>query len=1433
MNDPIQILVVDDSTHFLEAASDFLQAHEALRVVATATGAEEAIQKSRQLKVDVILLDFNLAGSSGLELIPLFRKFLPDVKIIVLTLMEGEGYRIAAVRAGADTFLQKKALTTALVPHILRLTQRSSLPENVVLDGRESRFFRLVENSPDLIYRYDFAPKRGFTYVNPAAAVITGYTPEEHYADPDLGFKIVHPEDRHILEELSQGNDPAQGPLVLRWIRKDGAIVWMEQHNISIHDANGKLTAVEGIARDVTAQHMAEKALRESEDRFRDLVENSQELMCTHDLAGQILSANPAATGMLGYPLNEILKMNIRDILVPEAQSLFQRYIDEIVRDGKGSGFMHVRTVTGESRIWEYSNTLRRDGVNKPLVRGMARDVTEQKRAEVALRESRNQLTAVINSAMDAIIVISEDQQIRIFNPAAEEMFGYKVDEIVGLPVDCLLPERFRVAHHQQIKQFSQTGLTRRSMGNLGAIYGIRANGTEFPIEASISQIELHGEKFFTIILRDVTERMRAEEILRQRERALQKAQAVASVGNWVWHVPENRLEWSDEMYHIFGIEKETFTGNLPDVISRAIHPADRAAVEQANLAVMQDKNPMPLEYRVIWQDGTVRTVWAEAGELVLDASGAALKLTGIVQDITRRKQIEAALRESERFATATVNALSVHIAILDEHGTILAVNRAWRDFAIANHAAPERVCEGANYLQVCEASRGAHSEEAASMAQALRAMLNGTQQDFVLEYPCHAPDEKRWFISHVTKFEGEGPVRVVVAHENITERKLIEDALRRSEEQYRNLFEDSPVPLWVEDFSEVKRFVDELLRRGVEDFSTYLKEHPALAMECAQRVRILDVNSAAMKVYHAREKAELLGNPALVVHGLRLEQFEIELTQIAKGLLNFERDAIDQTLTGVKIHVHVRSSVVPGFEDSLAKVIVSTMDITERKQAEEALREKERLLSESQRMGNIGSWSFDIIADTVQFSEEMYRLLDVKPDEVPPNVNGLQGIAYASDRQAALEWIESIRAGIQPKELDARILRKNGELRFIRTHGAFVYGADGKPTRFIGTAQDVTERKLADLQIHQQMEQLNALRRIDQAIISGNRLHPTLDAVLAEVVKQLRVDAADILLLNSEDQILVYAAGRGFRTQAAESALVRVGESHAGRAAQERRLIHIESLTSQPSNALLTKLLAGEDFVSYHGVPLIVKGRVRGVLEVFHRLPFQSYPEWIDFLATVAGQAAIAVESMVLSENLQAANRALAESYDATIEGWSRALDLRDKELEGHTLRVTEMTMKLAARMGIREPELVHIKRGALLHDIGKMGVPDSILFKPDRLTTEEWEQMHRHAQFAYDLLRPIAFLRPALDIPYCHHEKWDGSGYPRGLKGEEIPMSARLFAVVDVWDALTSDRPYRPAWSREEALAYISEQSGKHFDRQVVQVFLEAMQQGGETLR
>jgi response regulator RpfG family c-di-GMP phosphodiesterase len=402
----------------------------------------------------------------------------------------------------------------------------------------------------------------------------------------------------------------------------------------------------------------------------------------------------------------------------------------------------------------------------------------------------------------------------------------------------------------------------------------------------------------------------------------------------------------------------------------------------------------------------------------------------------------------------------------------------------------------------------------------------------------------------------------------------------------------------------------------------------------------------------------------------------------------------------------------------------------------------------------------------------------------------------------------------------------------------ALAFRAARQPTtdeiHLVETLADIAGNTFHRMRLYEETETrlqyLSALRTIDLAIATSFDLRVTLNVLLDQTLIQLNVDAADILLCIPVLQTLEYAAGRGFQTRAIEQAHMQIGQGFAGQAALEGQMIFLPDLRDRKISLGRFEYLTSENFITYIGVPLIIKGEVKGVLELYSRSLFQPSNEWRDFLDALSRQAAIAIDNAQLFENLQRSQLELAMAYDYTLEGWSRALDMRDKETEGHTQRVTEMTVRLTRRNGFNDIELVHARRGAILHDIGKMGVPDHILLKPGPLTLEERKVIELHPTFAMELLSPIAYLRPALDIPYYHHERWDGTGYPRGLKGEQIPKAARIFAIIDVWDALSHDRIYKKAWPRETILAHLREESGKHFDPEVVIDFINMLEEEAE---
>ncbi len=381
---------------------------------------------------------------------------------------------------------------------------------------------------------------------------------------------------------------------------------------------------------------------------------------------------------------------------------------------------------------------------------------------------------------------------------------------------------------------------------------------------------------------------------------------------------------------------------------------------------------------------------------------------------------------------------------------------------------------------------------------------------------------------------------------------------------------------------------------------------------------------------------------------------------------------------------------------------------------------------------------------------------------------------------------------------------------------------------RLLGILAEIAGNAIHRMRLYQQTVQhlssLEAMRVIDFAISTSLDLRLALNVLIGETLKQLKVDAVSVSLYQPHALMLEYAVGIGFHTPIPEGTVLRLGEGLAGVAAAERRWLSHESMIGidVPAWETTRKFHRQEGFVCHYAMPLFAKGLLKGVLEVYQRTYSEPDAEWLNLLEMIAGQAAIAIDNAQLYENLQRSNLELSLAYDATIEGWAGALELRDRETEGHTRRVAELTVRLGRAMGMSEGELVHLRRGALLHDIGKMGIPDRILLKPGALTAEEMAIVRQHPETAYRLLLPIAYLRPALEVPYSHHERWDGSGYPQGLKGEQIPLAGRIFAVVDVWDSLSSDRPYRKAWSRPQGLAYLRENAGVLFDPRVVEVFL-----------
>src|SRR5919109_2070379 len=372
----------------------------------------------------------------------------------------------------------------------------------------------------------------------------------------------------------------------------------------------------------------------------------------------------------------------------------------------------------------------------------------------------------------------------------------------------------------------------------------------------------------------------------------------------------------------------------------------------------------------------------------------------------------------------------------------------------------------------------------------------------------------------------------------------------------------------------------------------------------------------------------------------------------------------------------------------------------------------------------------------------------------------------------------------------------------------------------YISQSLLMLEQNIGD-QLKLKQSQLRALMSVGQMINSSRGLRRVLEEVMDSLISLMRAERGFLMLREPNGELVVRIA-RGIAHVNLDEEAFKVSRTVVRKVVESNAPVLTTNAQADPRfDAQLS--VAAYQLRSILCVPLKLKNDLIGVLYVDNRAHAGIFKEHdLELISAFADQAAVAIDSARLFEDLQESHRELEKAYQATLEGWVRALDLRDKETEGHTQRVTILTHRLARSMGVSDADLVHITRGALLHDIGKMGIPDGILLKPGELTEEERELIKRHPVYAYEMLSPIDFLVPAIDIPYCHHEKWDGTGYPRGLKGDQIPFAARIFPIIDVWDALTSDRPYRKAMPHEEVRQIVRADSGKHFDPVVVEAFM-----------
>ena len=1019
------------------------------------------------------------------------------------------------------------------------------------------------------------------------------------------------------------------------------------------------------------------------------------------------------------------------------------------------------------------------------------RHAIERQQSQAALRETNEALQALIQASPIGIVVLDPDGYIKLWSPANERIFGWSESETVGkiLPY---IPED-RLEEHKQLRQRVLRGEAFTGV----EVHRQKKDGA--PVDLSISTAPLrdgHGNITGIMGLNiDITEHIRAEEALRESEERFRTLIEQSSEGIVLVGEEGNILEWNQAMERITGIPRAQ-AARLPvwDIQFQMI-PSERRSPHSANLtkamfskALKTGNLPRPeerLEVEIQTASGE-RKIVTQTIFAIKTISG--YRIGSIVLDITERKQAEEALQESEERFRSLYNNATIGIYRTTPDGHILLCNPA-----------AVQLLGFESFGDLAKRNLEEDGFEPNYQRQEFRERMERDGMVIGLECEWTRKDGTSIFVRESATAVRDAQGKILYydgTFEDITSHKQAETALCESEEKYRLLFENAPVGVF----------------------------------QSTPEGRFISVNPALASIFLYDSPEEMMMQVTDIARQIHVDPTQRERFENLLAEKGEVREFINQNhrRDGSMIWTSTNARTVKDKSGQILYYEGFISDITARMRAEETIRLSEKKFNTLFEIAPVGISVLDREHNVVDVNYALQMITGLRKKEL---LNGSyrkktylrpDGSLMTPDEFASTR---ALKENMPIFDIETGIVTEDRGVIWTQVSAAPL---DMPDASLVVITQDISERKLSEQTLRQRLAELETLYE------SGLSLNQLLEPkeigqkIIDVLAEKLDWYHTTIRLYHPESnrlELLAYnltrkttkkewqQVGERFRTL-----IARPGDGLSGWALQHGETVRCGELAGDP------RYLETDPGVrSGLYVPIKTGERIIGVISVESEKPDYFTAEDEHLAVTLAAQAAVALENIRLFKDLQKSNDDLFLAYDETIEGWSHALDLRDRETEGHTQRVTTLTEELARKMGIPDLELIHIRRGSLLHDIGKMGVPDRILLKPDKLTEEEWIIMREHPVHAYNLLSRIEFLRPALNIPHYHHERWDGSGYPDGLKGQQIPLEARVFAVIDVFDALISDRPYRPGWPRDKAIRYIGEQSGSHFDPKVVDAFLK----------
>jgi PAS domain S-box-containing protein/putative nucleotidyltransferase with HDIG domain len=1239
--------------------------------------------------------------------------------------------------------------------------------------------------------------------VNPSMCQMLGYTRSEllrmSVADVEASDSVREIEER-IVKVVTDGTANFES----RFRCKNGTLIDVEISVTYIKSSD----LFFGFHRDVTERKQVEKWLRERDQQFRSITAASPDTLLVSRLSdGLVLYANDQSRRTLGLnQLDSGINFTPDFYTNPADRETFLKMLSH----GTAENYEVLLKRADGSRFWAMISARLGTFEGQAAIYAGLHDITDRKDAENELQKSEYRFRQLFENHNAMMLLIDPvSGEIVDANAAAAQFYGYPRAELVGMNIAAIA-----VLSPEQIRANRQSA-DRQENSNFSLKHHL-ANGEIRNVEVRTTPIETGERRVLFSIVRDVTELAQAEELARKINRELRavsscnqvlvRAEDEQTLLNqicrivceeagyrmaWVGYAEEDSAKtirpvaWAgfEDGYlasaYLTWDDSESGRGPAGSSIrsGNMVYTQDFASDQQVNLwrsnALARDFHSsisLPLKDLSGHTFGVFSIYSAEVNAFTPNEIRLLEELSddlafGIVtiRGRAEHKRAEKALLESEERFRSFIEESSDGVVILDEHGQIITWNRAEAQIT----GIPPESALGKPFWEIQYQLLPPHRKSVRTpeyYRQTMQANFQtGTSPHF---YRPVESDIETVGGQTKTIIQTSFPIRSQIGYRvgglvrDISDRKQAEKALRESEARFSRVFQDAPVLITITD------------------------------METSQYI---DVNDEALRVSGFR-RDEVIGRkstetgwitPADRAHLVAEMQQHHRITGLEMNFHNKDGSQITGLVNGELIVLNGR--------DCLLTV---TLDVTERKHAEQALVQSQEQLQAIVQTANDAIITIDSQQTIAFWNNAAEKIFGYPTAEVVgKSVHQIVPGEFRDQNTAALRRFFS---GSDPFPTGftmetTGITRAGNRIPIEMSFAAWRSEAGQFVTAII---RDISERQ-------QREHELQAITVLSAALRTAPTRGEMLPVVVAQTVKLLNCDAVSIEMLDSSSGEMSVAASHG-----------------AWKSLSGARQPDAEILPAVPAPVSPTGSPALQDTAS---VPLIAQKQLIGYIHAGKQVGFTD--SQVGLLSAIGDISANAIYRATLHEQTQKDAKNLSEAYDTTLEGWAHALELRDQETEGHTRRVTAKTVELARRMGVAEQNLENIRRGALLHDIGKMGIPDSVLLKPGTLNEREWEIMRRHPEYSLNLLNQIEYLRPALAISYCHHEKWDGSGYPRGLQGSQIPLEARIFAVVDVWDALTSDRVYRKAWSAEDATRYVDQHSGSHFDPDVVKVFLEML--------